>query len=159
LRPQYKCFKSQRDGYLKIKTPEQAENLMNNARRLGRDDIYQLAFARKCELEGAANDDPNDPLVRDFWITVSAYEQLLSNKNGRRTAAARTRQKVQRDGIFRTVESWAKKREPTMGFELLTRAGQWKLTGEYLVLKHASRFAPDDVSAAKKRLSDYGFME
>lgn len=143
----------------KIKTPAEAENLMKNARRLGRDDIYQLAFARKCELEGAARDDPNDPLVRDFWITVSAYEQLLSDKNGRRTAAARTRQKVQRDGVLRTVESWAKKREPTMGFELLTNAGQWKLTGEYLILQHASRFSADDVRAAKKRLSDFGFRE
>jgi hypothetical protein len=143
----------------KIRTAQEAENLMNNARRLGREDIYQLAFARKCELEGVSKEDPNDPLVRDFWITISAYEQLLTEKNDRRTAAARTRQKVQRDDVFRTVESWAKKREPTMGFELLTRARQWKLTGEYLVLKYASRFAAEDVAACKKRLAESGFIE
>jgi hypothetical protein len=67
--------------------------------------------------------------------------------------------KLQRDGVFKTVESWAKKREPTMGFELLTRARQWKLTGEYLVLKRASRFAAEDVAACKKRLAQSGFMK
>ena len=108
----------------KLKTPEEAQNLMANARRLGREDIYQAAFARKCELEGQKNDDPNDPLAKDFWLTLAAYEQLLSEKNGKRTIAARTRQKLARDGIFVTVQSWAQKREPTMGFELLTAAGQ-----------------------------------
>jgi len=111
----------------KIRTPQEAENLMKYARRLGREDIYQLAFSRKCELEGASKADLDDNLVRDFWITISAYEQLLMEKNNRRTAAARTRQKVQRDGVFKTVESWAKKREPTLGFELLTLARQWTL--------------------------------
>lgn len=140
----------------KLKTPEEAQNLMANARRLGREDIYQAAFARKCELEGQKNDDPNDPLAKDFWLTLAAYEQLLSEKNGKRTIAARTRQKLARDGIFVTVQSWAQKREPTMGFELLTAAGQWKLTGEYLVIKHASRFDASDVEAARRRLEERG---
>src|SRR4051794_22647679 len=131
---------------------------MDNARRMGREDVYQAAFARKCELESDGHDDPNDPLVRDFWVTVAAYEQLLSEKNERRTAASRTRQKVSRDGILATVQSWARKREPTMGFELLAQAGQWKLTGEYLVLKHAGRFEQADVDAARARLSERGYQ-
>lgn len=141
----------------KLKTPAEAQNLMNNARRLGREDIYQLAFAKKCELESQLHEDPNDPLVKDFWLTISAYEQLLTEKNDRKTIAARTRQKVTKDGIFETVQSWARKREATMGFELLTAAGQWKLTGEYLVIKHADRFLAEDVLAAQKRLTDAGF--
>src|SRR3954471_7727403 len=103
----------------KLRTPKEAQNLMDNARRIGRDDVYQAAFAKKCELESDGHDDPNDPLVRDFWVTVAAYEHLLSEKNERRTAAARTRQQVAKDGIFATVQSWARKHEPTMGFELL----------------------------------------
>jgi len=141
----------------KLRTPKEAQNLMDNARRMGREDVYQAAFARKCELESDARDDPNDPLVRDFWVTVAAYEQLLSEKNERRTAASRTRQKVSRDGILATVQSWARKREPTMGFELLAQAGQWKLTGEYLVLKHAQRFDEADVEIARARLIERGF--
>jgi hypothetical protein len=141
----------------KLKTPKEAQNLMDNARRMGREDVYQAAFARKCELESDGHDDPNDPLVRDFWVTVAAYEQLLSEKNERCTPASRTRQKVAKDGILATVQSWARKREPTMGFELLAQAGQWKLTGEYLVLKHAERFDQADVDSARARLIERGF--
>jgi hypothetical protein len=140
----------------KLKIVQEAENLMANARRMGREDVYQLAFARKCELEGSRHDDPSDPLIKEFWMMIAAYEQLLSDKNGKRTAAARTRQKVARDGVIATMQSWARKRGPTMGFELLTAAGQWKLTGEALVIKHADRFAPADVVAAQQRLIKHG---
>jgi hypothetical protein len=143
----------------KLKTPQEAQNLMDNARRMGREDIYQLAFTRKCELESRVHDDPNDPLVRDFWMMVAAYEQLLSEKNEKRTAAARTRQKVAKDGVFATLQSWARRREPTMGFQMLSEAGQWTLTGEYLVVKYAHRFATEDVEEAKRRLRERGFPD
>jgi len=143
----------------KLLTVEQAENLMANARRMGREDVYQLAFARKCELEGARHDDPEDPLVKEFWMMIAAYEQLLSDKNGRRTAAARTRQKIAKDGVVGTMQSWARKRGPTMGFEHLTAAGQWKLTGEALVIKYADRFDAADVAAARQRLKEHGISQ
>ena len=59
----------------KLLTVEQTENLMANARRMGREDVYQLAFARKCELEGARHDDPVDPLVKEFWMMIAAYRR------------------------------------------------------------------------------------
>ncbi len=37
-----------------------------------------------------ANDDPTDPLVREFYETLGAYEQLLTEKNGSTTIASRT---------------------------------------------------------------------
>jgi hypothetical protein len=143
----------------KLKTSAEAQNLMNNARRMGREDAYQAAFARKCELESQAHDDPNDPMVKDFWVMIAAYEQLLSEKNEKRTAASRTRQKVARDSVLATVQGWARKHEPTMGFQLLSAAGQWTLTGEYLVIKHAHRFARSDVEAARTRLEERGFKD
>jgi hypothetical protein len=42
---------------------------------------------------------------------------------------------------------------------LLSAAGQWKLTGEYLVIKHAHRFARSDVEAARTRLEERGFKD
>src|SRR5215217_3442583 len=129
----------------KLKTSAEAQNLMNNARRMGREDAYQAAFARKCELESQVHDDPNDPMVKDFWLVIAAYEQLLSAKNEKRTAASRTRQKVARvaasarslvgvgsshktarpvvagpSALGRWRRSWARKRNPAMGFQLLS---------------------------------------
>ena len=56
--------------------------LMANAKRLHRDDIWREAFLRLCALEGGNQDDP---LHRDFYATLAAYEELLTEK----TAAPR----------------------------------------------------------------------
>ena len=71
-------------------------NLMANAKRLERDDVYWLAFKRLCSLEGMAFDDP---LERDFYDVLNAYEELLTEKNGRTTKASRTRQKLKNKGV------------------------------------------------------------
>ncbi len=71
-------------------------NLMENAKRLERDDIYWLAFKRLCSLEGMAYDDP---LERDFYDVLNAYEELLTEKHGRTTKASRTRQKLKNKGV------------------------------------------------------------
>ena len=70
---------------------EELRGLMANAKRLRRDDIWQEAFRRLCALEGL---DQTDPLHRDFYQTLAAYEQLLTEKNHRTTRASRTRQKL-----------------------------------------------------------------
>ena len=66
--------------------PAGLRNLMVNARRLDREDVYWLAFRRLSELEGL---DLSDPLERDFYQVLNAYEQLLTEKNGRTTKASR----------------------------------------------------------------------
>jgi hypothetical protein len=97
----------------KLKTSAEAQNLMNNARRMGREDIYQAAFARKCELESQAHDDPNDPMVKDFWVMIAAYEQLLSEKNEKRTAPSglRGRETIRRHPgteVYEIRPNWPK---------------------------------------------------
>jgi GTP pyrophosphokinase len=69
--------------------PKELRQLMENASRLGNDQTYWQAFSRLCLISG--RDDP-DPLVRDFHSTLTAFEELLTLKNGRRTLAGLTRQ-------------------------------------------------------------------
>jgi hypothetical protein len=76
---------------------------MDNAQRLGRHDVYWQAFKRLCEIEGASYDDP---LHRDFYRVLAAYEELLTQKHGRTTKAARTRQKLASKGVERCLEDW-----------------------------------------------------
>jgi hypothetical protein len=40
------------DFITNLKTVTQARNLMNNALKKGRTDVYQAAFRRLCEIEG-----------------------------------------------------------------------------------------------------------
>ena len=124
-------------------------NLMGNAKRLERDDIYWLAFKRLCSLEGMAYDDP---LERDFYDVLNAYEELLTEKHGRTTKASRTRQKLKNKGVEQCLIDWALG-DPTDGFKLLVEKGLPQLTAEYLVVKHATRFPEAAVEAARDRLA------
>lgn len=127
--------------------------LMANAKRLNNDEIWWQAFRHLCRLEGR---DWNDPLEREFYGTLAAYEELLTQKNGRRTPASRTRQKLSNKGVVQCLEDWAVMRKPTEGFELLVKNGLSELTGEYLVTKYHSHFSKKAVTAATRRLEEYG---
>jgi hypothetical protein len=103
-------------------------------------------------LVGSENDDPADPLVRDFYETLAAYEQLLTEKNGRNTAASRTRQKITNKGVHQSLIEWTRGKAETNGFILLVEAGLPEFTGEYLVTKYENRFPHDVVTLARERL-------
>ncbi|MHA1546630.1 MAG: hypothetical protein ACTSUY_09440 [Alphaproteobacteria bacterium] len=128
------------------------QNLMENARKLERDDVYWLAFKRKCALEGM---NMEDPLEREFYEVLNAYEELLTIKNGRTTKAARTRQKLAKKGIEKCLLDWALG-SATEGFKLLLDKGLPELTAEHLVVKYRDRFPPEAVKAAEDRLAEYG---
>lgn len=127
-------------------------NLMDNARQLDRDDVYWRAFRRLCSLEGMQYDDP---LERDFYDVLNAYEELLTLKHGRTTKATRTRQKLVNKGVEQCLIDWALG-PPTDGFKLLIDKGLPELTAEFLVVKYETRFPPPAVEAARKRLSEAG---
>ncbi|MEX2642328.1 MAG: hypothetical protein WD270_02665 [Acetobacterales bacterium] len=129
--------------------PQRLRNLMQNARGLGREDMYWKAFERLCDLEG---EDEDDPLHREFARILMAYEQLVTEKDGKRTAASRTRQKIRRKGVEPSLEDWALAPQPSEGFALLMDHGLESLTGEHLVVKYADRFSGKAVEAAKARL-------
>src|SRR5947208_15222282 len=84
--------------------PVELRQLMANATRLGYEKTYWEAFSRLCVISG--RDEP-DPLVRDFYSTLTAYEELLTIKNRRKTLASRTRQKLARKGVIGCLEDWA----------------------------------------------------
>ena len=125
---------------------------MKNAERLGRLDVKADAFRRLCALEGLACEDA---LERDFYTTLNAYEELLTEKHGRTTKANRTRQKLRRKGVRECLADWAIG-HPTDGFHALVERGMWELTGEYLVVKYDTEFEPQVVAAARQRLQDRG---
>lgn len=125
-------------------------NLMSNAKRLGRNDVWREAFERLCSLSGL---DQSDPLHRDFYATLAAYEELLTEKNKRITHAAYTRRKLKNKGVVQCLEDWAMDTKTTDGFDLLTKMGMVELTGEYLVTKYPDRFSRAAVEAATARFS------
>ncbi|MGN6114342.1 MAG: hypothetical protein ACTHN2_02390 [Nitrobacter sp.] len=139
----------------KLRSVSECRTVMERARARNLPEVYNAVFRRMCELVGSENDDPDDPLVRDFFQTLAAYEQLLTEKNGRTQAANRTRQKVANKGVFQSLVEWTRGKTETEGFKLLVEAGLSEFTGEYLVLKYAQRFPNDVVNLARQRLESH----
>src|SRR5262245_9782081 len=102
----------------KLSAPNECQIVMARAKKQGLKDVYAAAFRRYCQLVGNANDDPTDPLVRDFYETLGAYEQLLTEKNHKTTQAARTRQKIANKGIRQSLIEWTQGKVETNGFNL-----------------------------------------
>lgn len=94
--------------------------------------------------------------MRGFQETLAAYEQLLTEKNGRNTPASRTRQKIDSKGVHQSLIEWTRAPKETEGFRLLVAKGLPEFTGEYLVAKHAGRFPAEIVTRALTRLQEHG---
>ncbi|MHB2210618.1 hypothetical protein [Methylobacterium sp. CM6257] len=139
-----------------LKTVAECRTVMERAKMQGKDAVYQDVFRRMCAISGHENDDPDDPLVRDFHATLAAYEQLLTEKNRRNQPAGRTRQKIKNKGIVQSLIDWASSSAETPGFTLLVEAGLPEFTGEYVVVRHPHRFPPEVVFKARARLDAHG---
>lgn len=139
-----------------LKTVAECRTVMERAKRQGNDAVYQDVFRRMCAISGHENDSPDDPLVRDFHSTLAAYEQILTEKNGRNQLAGRTRQKIKNKGIVQSLVDWASSSAETPGFKLLIDAGMPEFTGEYVVVLHRDRFSPEVVAKAQARLDAHG---
>jgi hypothetical protein len=140
------------DFIARLKTANEARNVMANAKAKMQYPAYRAAFRRLCELEGRNYDDP---LHRDFYSMLAAYEELLTEKNGRTTKASRTRQKLTRKDVETCLEDWAISKTPTLGFSLLIENGMLELTAEFLIVKYSDRFSNRAVEAAKVRLQPH----
>lgn len=74
------------------KTAAECRTVLARLKARGLVSEYNVVFRRLCMLSGNAMSDLGDPLVADFYAMLAAYEQLLSEKNGRNQPASRTRQ-------------------------------------------------------------------
>jgi hypothetical protein len=83
---------------------EKLRNWMANAKRLGRDDVYQSAFRQLCRAEGR---NINDPLEAEFAAVMRALEEALTEESGRTKRLSRTRQKLSRVGVRQTLADLA----------------------------------------------------
>lgn len=133
--------------------PAALRTLMVNAKRLGRTDVWRDAFRRLCALEAEGQ---TEPLLHDFHETLAAYEQLLSEKNGRTTRAGRTRLKLKSRGAVQCLADWTMSKDAPEEFVLLVAAGLPEMTGEQLVVRYADQFEAGVVTAATARLASAG---
>lgn len=135
---------------------DKLRNWMANARRIGREDVYREAFRQLCRVEGRNIDDP---LESEFAIVMRALEEALTEESGRTKRLNRTRQKLGRVGVRRTLADLALKPKPSTGFMKLIEFKMADMSAEALIIKYKDEFDVDVVAAARRRLEEYGIIQ
>jgi hypothetical protein len=126
---------------------------MANAKRLDRQDVYQVALRQLCRVEGRNIDDP---LESEFAVVMRALEEALTAEAGKTKRLSRTRQKLGRVGVRQTLADLALKPQPSLGFLKLVEFGMADMSAEALIVKYRDEFDQHVVDAASRRLKDYG---
>lgn len=129
--------------------PAKLRTLRKNAQRLGVKEVEDAAFQRLIEI---LPEETPASIEHDFWKTIHAFEEILREERGKTVRLSRTRQKIDRVGVMRTLIDFAISKTPTDGFNMLIERGLPELTGEALVLKHREHFEPAVLASAQSRL-------
>lgn len=132
---------------------EALRRIKTNAVRLKNDKIASDCMLRIYELAGQ---EYSDPLEKRLWQAVTAYEETLREKHGRKQQASYTRRKIASKGAIQTLTDWAADPEVTLGFQALVAAGAARYTGEYVVVEYAELFPAEVVEKARQKLAAYG---
>jgi hypothetical protein len=133
--------------------PDQLRRFREAGRREGSPAVARAAFERLVEI---LPEERPGTVEHDFWRTIHAFEEVLSEERGRTTRLSRTRQKVGRVGIRRTLEDFATASKPTDSFGMLIERDLADLTGEAVILRHPDAFEAHVLEAAERRLSEAG---
>jgi len=126
---------------------------MQNADDQGVTEVRDAAFAK---LVSVLPEEEEGTFVHAAWKSIHALEEMESHDRGKTIRLSRTRQKIQRDGVRKTLEDLAGRPTGTRGFDMLIERGMPELTFEAIVLLHQSEFSSDVLEAARKRLEDVG---
>ena len=129
-------------------------NLMTNAKRLGRIDIYFDAVRQIARIEGLNIDDP---LEADFAIVMRALEEALTAESGQTKRVSWTKQKLKRAGVRQTLADLAVSPTPSVGFMKLIEFKMGDMSAEALILKYKSEFDEETVTAARNVLKNMGW--
>ena len=135
---------------------DRLRRILKNARTMEVTSVEDAAFGRLVDVLASHGRESIDDVDRDFWKTIHAFEEMLSEERGRTVRLTRTRQKIARKGIRQTLVDFAMKKTPTSGFEMLIELGRADLTGEALILKHGHAFDSEVCAAARTRLENAG---
>lgn len=128
-------------------------NWIENGKRLGIPEIVEAATRRLIEIEASATiGNSSEQLILEFWKSIIALELVLSGERGRTTRLNRTRQKIDRVGVKKTLSDLALKPKPSEGFFLLRDRGMLDLSAEAVILRFSEEFEEGVLQAARARL-------
>jgi len=138
----------------RLDTLKKCENFAKNAKERGRPDLAKEARQRAVQLR-AEEHGAHSVAEKEALQAVYAYEDLLTNKNGRNTRASRTWQMIKRHGIIEAVERAVKRDAVTQGYTMLAEMGLEEHAFEAVILRHPEVFSQEAVDISRERLAEW----
>ena len=132
----------------KLTTPEECLQLAINVRDKN-PDLAREARRRAIELR-AASHGIKTAVKLELLKALYAYEEVLSEKNKRRTRATRTWQMIDRHGIIGAAERAVNRKIEATGYKVLVAMGLHDLTFEAVIVRHPDKFSQEVVARAKE---------
>jgi hypothetical protein len=136
----------------KLKTPEDCETFAKNVSERGRPDLALAARKRAVALRAAQYCAQSD-IERECIEAVYAYEEVLSQKNGKKTKASRTWPMIKKHGIITAVERAVNREVETQGYTALVEMGLEDYAFEAVILRHPEAFSPEVVERSRLRVA------
>lgn len=140
----------------KLKTPEECMQLEKNVRDRN-PDLAREARRKAVELRAIEHGKRNgveSAVEMEILKVLYAYEEVLTEKNKRRTRAARTWQMIKRHGILEAAERAVNKKIEPMGYKVLVEMGMHDLTFESVIVRY-----PGTITQRKMPLDTWLFNE
>ena len=116
--------------------------------------LAREARRRATEIR-AAHHGAELEVEREALQTVYAYEEILTQKNGKRTPTSRTWQLISRHGILHAIERAVNRESDATGYSTLVEMEMTDLTFEAFMLRHPDNFSSETVEPAMQRLQDW----
>lgn len=138
----------------KLKTPKDCDSFARNARKLGRPDLALEARQRGVELRAAAY-GATSAAEKECLEAIYAYEEILSDRHGRRIRASRTWQMIKRRGIIAAIEQAVDRPDGTAGFTALKEVGLDNYAFEAVILRHPQLFSESAVERSRTRMAQF----
>ena len=157
----------------KVKESKKVLTVMENTKRViqqSDDDewkaelqqFFKDCYDRYAELKAEEEHGVSNvtPITKDFYKFLHAYEQALTEINGRTTRATylrralrnnQTKYKDEQEAVIQTLEGLVIKEGGTKGYHFLIENGLNELTAEYLVLQHKDLFSEDALLSSEER--------
>jgi hypothetical protein len=133
--------------------PDNLRTIRGRARAMESKKVADAALHRLAEI--LSREQPGT-VEHEFWRSVYATEQVISEARGEIITLLQTKLMVAKIGERAMLERWVLKNGGSEGFTILLGLGMPELTGEAVVIRHAGDFAPYVVAAARVKFVNAG---
>lgn len=136
----------------RLRTSDECESFAKNVEAKFPDLARQAR--RRAVILCAASYGATTVAEREALEAVYAVQEVMSQRNGKKTRASRTWQSFERHGILQTVERVVSRARETEGYAALVEMGMDDFTFEAVVLRNPDQFQPETIERARQRLAE-----